>query len=49
MGEQRTLTGRERTFPEHEIIVSKTDLTGRITYANEVFLKVAGYSDCPPV
>jgi PAS domain S-box-containing protein len=45
MGEQRIMTGRERTFPEDEIIVSKTDLTGRITYANEVFLDVAGYSE----
>lgn len=36
-------TGRERTFGENEIIVSKTDLKGRITYANDVFLRVAGY------
>ena len=27
------------------LIVSKTDLAGRITYANEVFCKVAGYSE----
>jgi hypothetical protein len=27
-------TGRERMFGEDEIIVSKTDLQGRITYAN---------------
>lgn len=39
------LTGRERTFAEDEIIVSKTDLKGRITYANEVFLRVAGYTE----
>ncbi|MCB0333238.1 MAG: PAS domain-containing protein [Bdellovibrionales bacterium] len=38
-------TGRERTFEEDEIIVSKTDLTGRITYANKVFLRVAGYEE----
>lgn len=37
------LTGVEKTFGENEIIVSKTDLKGRITYANNVFLKVAGY------
>jgi PAS domain S-box-containing protein len=36
-------SGREITFGEEEIIVSKTDLQGRITYANDVFLKVAGY------
>ena len=28
-----------------DLIVSKTDLTGRITYANDVFCKVAGYSE----
>jgi PAS domain S-box-containing protein len=38
-------TGREITFPEHEIIVSKTDLKGIITYANDVFLHVAGYTE----
>jgi len=37
------LTGVEKTFGDNEIIVSKTDLKGRITYANNVFLKVAGY------
>ncbi|SHL67776.1 PAS domain-containing protein [Roseibium suaedae] len=39
------LTGRERTFQENEIIVSKTDLKGRITYANRTFLEVAGYTE----
>jgi PAS domain S-box-containing protein len=38
-------TGRERTFPEDEIIVSKTDLKGIITYANRTFLNVALYSE----
>ena len=36
-------TGRESAFAEDEIIVSKTDLKGRITYANDVFLRVSGY------
>lgn len=39
------LTGVERFFGEDEIIVSKTDLTGRITYANDVFLRLAGYTE----
>lgn len=39
------LTGTERTFDPDEFIVSKTDLKGRITYANRVFLKVAGYEE----
>jgi PAS domain S-box-containing protein len=38
-------TGRESTFGEDEIIVSKTDVTGRITYANHVFLRVSGYAE----
>ncbi|MCW2307019.1 PAS domain-containing protein [Rhodobium gokarnense] len=32
-------------FADDDIIVSKTDLKGRITYANRVFLNVAGYSE----
>lgn len=39
------LTGVERTFGADEIIVSKTDPKGRIIYANEVFLHLAGYSE----
>lgn len=39
------LTGSERTFGENEIIVSKTDVKGRMLYANSTFLKVAGYSE----
>lgn len=38
-------TGRERTFGEHELIVSKTDPRGLITYANSVFCRVSGYQD----
>lgn len=34
-------TGRESFLDVEEIIVSKTDLKGRITYANDVFLRVA--------
>ncbi|MBX9633459.1 MAG: PAS domain-containing protein [Magnetospirillum sp.] len=39
------LTGRERTFSSDQIIVSKTDTRGRIIYANEVFLSMAGYTE----
>ena len=38
-------TNHARTFGEDEIIVSKTDLKGHITYANDVFLRIAGYSE----
>ncbi len=32
-------------FDKQDIIVSKTDLKGRITYANKVFLDIAGYRE----
>lgn len=38
-------SGREAFFGEEEIIVSKTDLKGIITYANDVFVRVSGYSE----
>ncbi|MCA9014590.1 MAG: PAS domain-containing protein [Planctomycetaceae bacterium] len=38
-------TGIERTFHDDDIIVSKTDLKGRITYANHTFMEVAGYTE----
>lgn len=38
-------TGRERSFGIDEIIVSKTNLKGHITYANQVFLKVSGFEE----
>ncbi len=39
------LTGIERTFGADEIIVSKTDTKGRITYANRVFMRISGYRE----
>jgi len=36
-------TGIECPYDESELIVSKTDLKGRITYANDVFLRLAKY------
>lgn len=38
-------TGIENHFDEDEIIVSKTDLKGIITYTNDVFLRVGGYTE----
>ncbi len=40
-----TLTGIERPVHDDEIIVSKTDAKGRITYCNDVFIRLAGYSE----
>ena len=37
------LTGKEKFF--QDIIVSKTDLEGKITYANRVFMDIAGIAD----
>ena len=37
-------TGLETLLGEEELIVSKTDLKGRITYANDVFIRMAKYS-----
>ena len=39
MAESTYLTGVERTFSRNEIIVSKTDTKGRMTYVNDTFLK----------
>ncbi|MFO1152861.1 MAG: PAS domain-containing protein [Rhodospirillales bacterium] len=41
----RKPTGIERPWGEEEIIVSKTDLKGKITYANDVFQRVAQMSE----
>jgi len=40
-----TPTNREVFFPADEIIVSKTDTKGRITYANQTFCRTAGYGE----
>ena len=36
---------KELTFNENEIIVSKTDLKGIITYGNDLFIKISGYKE----
>ncbi|DAB38822.1 MAG: PAS sensor protein [Sulfuricurvum sp. GWF2_44_89] len=36
---------QELTFGEHDIIVSKTDTQGKVTYGNELFLQLAGYQE----
>jgi PAS domain S-box-containing protein len=36
---------QELSFGYDEMIVSKTDLRGKITYCNEVFLRLSGYTE----
>ncbi|WP_457749186.1 PAS domain-containing protein [Sulfurimonas sp.] len=34
----------ETEVPQDELIISRTDLSGKITYANETFCEISGYS-----
>ena len=34
----------ETVVPEHELIISRTDLRGIITYANDTFADISGYN-----
>lgn len=45
MARDVSVTGVERFFGDNEIIVSKTDLKGRMTYCNDVFLSIASYTE----
>jgi len=38
-------TSNEKVMRENDFIVSKTDLKGRITYGNEIFIEFSGYSE----
>ena len=40
-----TPTSVERQMREDDFIVSKTDLKGRITYGNRIFVEFSGYSE----
>lgn len=35
----------ELSFRDDEFIVSKTDLSGKITYGNDLFIRMSGYSE----
>lgn len=41
---QLATTGKERFFDKNDIIVSKTDLKGKIVYANKTFLDIADFT-----
>ena len=38
-------TGLEKTFRPDQIIVSKTDPQGRLTYVNPLFVQISGYAE----
>ena len=40
-----TPTNREKLMRENDFIVSKTDLKGRITYGNRIFIEFSGYTE----
>lgn len=40
-----TPTGVEKTFRPDQIIVSKTDPQGRLTYVNGLFVEISGYAE----
>lgn len=39
------MANNEITFPEKKFIVSKTDLQGKITYGNSLFISMSGYNE----
>ena len=43
---RRATLASQREYPigEHEVLLSTTDLKGRITYANEAFIQVSGFT-----
>jgi len=46
MNHSKTVSGqRERVMREDDFLVSKTDLKGRITYGNRIFIEFSGYSE----
>lgn len=45
MKRQITPTSVERVMRENDFIVSMTDLKGRITYGNRIFIEFSGYSE----
>jgi aerotaxis receptor len=44
MDENPAINNEEYVLSEQDVIISRTDLTGRILYANDAFLKSSGFS-----
>ena len=45
MSKAVALTGNEKLFSKDDLIVSKTNLKGHITYCNRLFIELSGYSE----
>ena len=45
MKNKQAPTQQERIMREEDFIVSKTDLKGRITYGNRIFIEFSGYTE----
>lgn len=45
MKQKSTPVNQEIRLGDDDIIVSKTDTKGQITYANRIFMKIAGYAE----
>lgn len=39
------MAATELSFHDDDFIVSKTDLSGKITYTNEIFVQISGYTE----
>ena len=44
MRQNLPVTSQERTFPAEQRLISTTDLSGTITYANDAFVAISGFS-----
>ena len=44
MRNNQPVTQRERSFPAQQRLISTTDLKGVITYCNEAFIEISGFS-----
>jgi PAS domain S-box-containing protein len=45
MSVTRPVTGHERFFEPHQLIVTKTDARGIVLYCNDICLQIAGYAE----
>ncbi|HEX5843321.1 MAG TPA: PAS domain-containing protein, partial [Pseudomonas sp.] len=44
MRNNQPITQRERTFPAQQRLISTTDIKGQITYCNDAFIEISGFS-----